>query len=183
MALHPAEMDAAIIANLPAKTGHDLTHWIDVLSAQGPFEKTGQAIAWLKGEHAIGHITATLIARHALGQDRGDAQTLLAQFFSTEAQRQLYEHLCAALVSAVPTTVVTPCKTYVGFGNPVQYAVVKPGRHEGLVVGLAIHAPNLPELEPSKGLGGSDKVRWKLQVNTLDDVSLVIAHISRLLRV
>jgi hypothetical protein len=38
MALHSDEMDAAVIRNLPAKTGKDLKAWIAVLNAEPPWQ-------------------------------------------------------------------------------------------------------------------------------------------------
>ncbi|MDY6912729.1 MAG: hypothetical protein SVM79_10275 [Chloroflexota bacterium] len=35
----PAEMEEAIIANLPAKTGRSLADWITFIESEGPNEK------------------------------------------------------------------------------------------------------------------------------------------------
>ena len=54
MGLSPAEMEAAIIRNLPDKTGKSLEEWLQVLrEADLPDKK--QMKAHLKETHGVGH--------------------------------------------------------------------------------------------------------------------------------
>jgi hypothetical protein len=47
-----------------------------------------------------------------------------------------------------------------------------------LAVGLASIATDLPAPATAKGLGGGDKIRWKLTVRTRADVELVLRHLG-----
>jgi hypothetical protein len=178
MALHPDEMDAAIIRNLRQKTGRTLEQWIALLQAAPAFAKPKDAIVWLKGTHAVGHIAAQLIVKRAAGERRDGAAELIAALFSDAERRALYEALASHLVRAFPGTRVTPCKGYVGFGDPTQYAVVKPHRAGGVLVGLARTDPALSDLEPASGLGGSARIRWKVVVASEREIPQVVQHLS-----
>jgi hypothetical protein len=178
MALHPDDMNAAIISNLPTKTGHPLSYWIEIVKAAGPFAKVSQAAAWLKKTHAIGHISATVIAREALGVGRESQEQLLSSLFRSPEDQALLDRLSSALKAARNSTIMTACKTYVGFGDPVQYAVAKPSKVGGLIVGLDRSDPNLPALDPAKGLGGSARIAWKLHIKSPDDIDRVVQHVT-----
>ena len=74
MALTPAEMDAAVLANLAARTGKDIDHWIGVLEGAPPFSRPAAAVAWLKVEHGLGHVTAQIIVRKWKDKGRSDPE-------------------------------------------------------------------------------------------------------------
>jgi Domain of unknown function (DUF4287) len=178
MALHPAEMDAAIIRNMAQKTGRTLEEWIALLDTAAPFSTAGDAAQWLKTNHEMGHFAARIVARCAAGDSTGSPAQLLDVLFKTEVQRGLFERLREALERSIPHTVMTPCKTYAGFGNPLQYAVAKPDSTHGLLIGLAVCDPALPALKPTKGIGGSIRIRWKIGIATEGEIRMVIAHIN-----
>jgi Domain of unknown function (DUF5655) len=99
--------------------------------------KTGCRL--VEGASRNRHISALIIVSQATGSSRpekGDLEMLIYAK-STAAQKKLYEQLKRRLGKEVANTVVTPCKTYVGFGNPRQYAVIRPDRENGLVVGIS----------------------------------------------
>jgi Domain of unknown function (DUF4287)/Domain of unknown function (DUF5655) len=178
MALHPAEMDAAIIRNLAQKTGYDLKAWIAILKSAPNFEKSSDAVKWLKSEHGLGHVTAMLIVKRA-NQPAPDGPTvLLDKLFETPSQRKLFNALRTQIEAAVSETIVTPCKTYAGFGNPRQYAVVKPDRQGGLTVGSSTYDNSLAKPVAAKGLGGGDRICWKVEVSSTTDIDVVIRHLT-----
>ncbi len=61
MAVDPDAQLATMLANIPDKTGRPLQEWTELLSSQG-LEKHGQILKYLKGEHAVIHGFANLIA-------------------------------------------------------------------------------------------------------------------------
>jgi Domain of unknown function (DUF4287) len=178
MALHPDEMDAAITRNMAQKTGRTLEEWLALLEAAGPIGTAGDTARWLKTNHGLGHFVARIVARQAVGNSIGSPRQLLDTLFATATQRGFFERLREALERTIPNTVMTPCKTYAGFGNPLQYAVAKPDRAHGLLIGLAVCDPALPALEPAKGIGGSSRIRWKIRIATVGEIRVVIAHIN-----
>ena len=63
MSLSPQEMKAAIIKNLPAKTGKSLDEWLEVLRESNLTEKR-ELKAHLKETHGVGHFQAqTIVSR------------------------------------------------------------------------------------------------------------------------
>ena len=65
--VHPAVAhEAAILENLPAKTGRSLAEWIQVIRAEGPATEP-ELREWLKTEKGVGTVTAWVIAQHACG--------------------------------------------------------------------------------------------------------------------
>jgi hypothetical protein len=68
MGLSPAEMNAAIIKNLPEKSGKSLDEWLCVLTASKLTDKKALK-ALLKDVHGVGHFQAqTIVMRFVEGQ-------------------------------------------------------------------------------------------------------------------
>jgi len=175
MALHPDEMDAAVVRNLKARTGRDLDGWLAVLAGGPVFAKPSEAVAWLKAQ-GLGHVQAQIVVRRAGGGAPAAAGVLRDALFPPgSAVRTLFEAAEAALVAAFPGTVVTDCKGYTGFGDPLQYAVLTAKRGV-LVAGLARVAAGLPEPDVAKGLGGG-RIRWKLTVAGEADIARLVAYL------
>jgi hypothetical protein len=175
MALHPDEMDAAVVRNLQAKTGRDLEGWLAVLAGAPGFGKPSEAVAWLKAL-GLGHVQAQVVVRRAGGGGAAAPGALRDALFPPGSEvRALFDGAERALLAAFPGTVVTDCKGYVGFGDPVQYAVLTAKRGV-LVAGLARVAQGLPVLEVSKGLGGG-RIGWKLPVESEADIARVIDYL------
>jgi len=175
MALHPEEMEAAVIRNLAAKTGRGLEEWIAVLAAGPVFAKPAEAVTWLKGQ-GLGHIAAQIVVKRARGGGPvAPGVHRDALFPPGSAVRAMAEVAEAALVAAFPGTVVTDCKGYVGYGDPLQYAVLT-AKRGGVVAGLARIAPGLPVPEVAKGLGGG-RIGWKMAIAGEEDVARLLAHL------
>jgi hypothetical protein len=175
MALHPDEMEAAVIRNLDAKTGRGLEAWIAVLAAGPAFAKPLEAVAWLKGQ-GLGHIAAQIVVKRARGGGPVSAGVYRDALFPPgTASRATFDMAEAALVAAFPGTVVTDCKGYVGYGDPVQYAVLTTKRG-AVVAGLARVAAGLPVPEVAKGLGGG-RIGWKMAIAGSEDVARMVAHL------
>src|SRR4051794_41357524 len=97
----PKEMIAAVVDNLPAKTGRNLEQWAELVRKEGPHEKK-DIIAWLKTKHDIGTVTANFIAAEAIGQSvvglYADEGALLDRMYAADRQplRPLYDRLAGA---------------------------------------------------------------------------------------
>ncbi|MCA3513959.1 MAG: hypothetical protein IOC80_08275 [Rhodobacter sp.] len=63
MALDPAAMDAALRANLHARTGRDPDRPIAALEGAGNFDKPALAVAWHRAQ-GMGGVTAQVLVRH-----------------------------------------------------------------------------------------------------------------------
>jgi len=56
----PAEMEAAMVANMPAKTGKSMPQWLKIAKAS-KLAKHGEIVKFLKAEHELGHGFANLV--------------------------------------------------------------------------------------------------------------------------
>lgn len=172
MALDPQAMDAAVLANLRARTGRDQTDWIAALDAAGPFAKPAQAIAWLKAQ-GMGHVTAQVLVRH--WQPAAPAPTVGSVLGSQGAE--LLFALVARLGPMVPGLRVGVRKGYVTLGTGVQFAVAVAGREApGIRLGLVAQAPG-PALPPAPPMGGSGRFRLLLDVPEAAAIDAAIAHL------
>jgi hypothetical protein len=73
MKMTPEEMRAAIIADLPANTGHDLSYWVDLIRAQG-LETREERVLWLKEKQGLGQWQAHTIVYES-EKPRGEDHT------------------------------------------------------------------------------------------------------------
>jgi len=60
--MKPEEMEAAIVRNLPEKTGRSLEEWFTVLGDSGLSEKRDMK-KHLKEDHGVGHFQAQTIVK------------------------------------------------------------------------------------------------------------------------
>ena len=63
--MKPEEMEAAMIRNLPEKTGKSLEEWCAVLKDSGLTEKRDMK-KQLKEDHCVGHCQTQTIVKHYL---------------------------------------------------------------------------------------------------------------------
>ena len=63
--MEPEEMEAAMIRNLPEKTGKSLEEWCGVLRDAGLTEKRDMK-KHLKEDHGVGHFQTQTIVKHYL---------------------------------------------------------------------------------------------------------------------
>ena len=63
--MKPEEMEAAMIRNLPEKTGKSLEEWCEVLKESGLTEKR-EMKKYLKEDHGVGHFQTQTIVKHYL---------------------------------------------------------------------------------------------------------------------
>lgn len=149
MAKSPEEMAQTMINNLKAKTGKSLPEWLKVLKSES-FEKHGQIMKFLKGEHGVTHGFANLIATGFLrGSDslvpsRDESDDLVsAQYSDAKAElKPIYDAIIAAVKKFGGDVVVSPKKAYVSLRRNKQFAIVQPTTKTRVDVGI-----NLKEVE------------------------------------
>ncbi len=153
MAKTPEEMEAAMIANLPEKTGKSLDQWLKITKAS-KLSKHGEIVKMLKGDHGVGHGFANLIAHRTLqaGQPAASETDLVeAQYAGDKAAlRPIYESLVAAIGKFGKDVELSPKKTYVSLRRSKQFGLIQPSTKTRLDVGL-----NLKGVEPSGRLEAS----------------------------
>jgi hypothetical protein len=149
MPLDPEAMDAAVLRNLKAKTGHGPEAWHAALRAAGPFSKPAQAVAWLKAQ-GLGHVTAQILVRHAAPEAQGPT---VDSVLGTGAP--LFRALEAALAGDLPGLKVGMRKGYVTLATRAQFAVAVPARAgAGIWLGLVAQAEGAA-LRPAPPMGAA----------------------------
>ena len=149
----PAEMEAAMIANLKEKTGKTLPAWVKIAKASG-FAKHGEIVKHLKSEHGLTHGYANLVAHnvtkgssaHAAADDLVEAQYAGAK----AGLRPIYDALMKRIAKFGKDVEVSPKKAYVSLRRSKQFALVQPSTKTRLDVGL-----NLKGVEPTARLEAS----------------------------
>lgn len=174
MGMTPEQMRQAVISNLPEKTGRSLDEWIKILNSQGP-EKRKDRIAWLKGEHGIGHGTAQTIVYEAEkpeGYRPPSVEELIEDQYSggKAALWPIYERLAEKVSGLGKEVELDPRKTYVSLVRKRQFGLIQPSTKTRVDLGLV-----LPGLKPTKrlkdaGSFGSDRITHKVGLTTPDDV-------------
>lgn len=130
---------AAMEANIMAKTGQPVIHWVTLARAQN-LEKHGQIVKYLKSEHGITHGYANLIAHEALqsaaGHQAGD-DLIAAQYAGEKsALKPIYDKLMQAIEKFGSDVEVAPRKTYVSLRRKKQFALIQPSTKTRLDVGI-----------------------------------------------
>ena len=178
----PEEMWAAIMKNLPKKTGKSLDEWIIVTKSDGP-EGHKNRVQWLKEVHGLGHYQATLIVKEiekpADWKPPTSNELLSAQYIGAKEQlRPIYEKL-AAIVKNLPEASLEIRKTYVTLMRKRQFGIIQASTKTRVDLGLV-----LPGVEPKDRLEassklGSDRITHKIVlISTTDVDSFVVTWIQ-----
>jgi hypothetical protein len=186
MALSPKEMNAAILANLKEKTGKSSSQWLALAKASG-IRESASLTRWFKAEHALGHVTAQVLARLATTETTAydDEDALLnALFASGTHAAALFGVLEKIVQKAAPDAERVACKTYVGFRLGKQFAAARPS-DSGKALELAVALKGVAtDLEPTKFRAGGAMthgtvLRTKAQVQAVGKAIALAAHASQ----
>ena len=172
MPLSPREMEAAVIKNLPARTGKTLEEWVDFVKQNAPADKAAR-LDWLKDEHKLGHVQASIIlGRVDTGKsDYASAQALVDAMFSGEnaALRPLWEFVGRQVLKLFPSVKMTVNRSYIALSHRRQFMVIRPYK-AALLVGLALPKETAHErLVPAKRLGAGDRIAFYLPIRAQGD--------------
>ncbi len=174
MAKSPEEMEAAMVGNLPEKTGKTLDQWLTI-THKANLEKHGQIVKFLKADHGLTHGFANLIAhRHLNGgktvtSDNSD-DLIAAQYDGPKADlKPIYDAIMKAVGKFGKDVEIAPKKTYVSLRRNKQFALVQPSTKTRVDVGV-----NLKDVESSGRLEKSGSfnamVSHRVRLVSPDDV-------------
>lgn len=142
--------------NLKDKTGKDLNEWKTILADQG-FEKHGEMMKYLKGEHGVSHGFANFIALKFREADAGShaaGDLVDVQYSGKEALRPIYEKLKIAIEAFGGDVEVAPKKAAISFRRKRQFALVQPTTKSRVDLGLKFNdRPHDGRLETSGPFG------------------------------
>lgn len=150
----PKDPTATMIANLREKTGKTLEQWLTVVQ-RSKLQKHGEIVKLLKGEHAMTHGFANLVAHKALASDAASvAETtdlVAAQYAGKKAAlRPIYDALVAKVLKFGKDVELAPKKAYVSLRRSKQFGLVQPSTATRVDLGL-----NLRGVEPTNRLEAS----------------------------
>ena len=155
-----ADATAAMIANMPEKTGKSLDQWLAIVK-KTKLQKHGDIVKMLKADHAIGHGFANLIAHKALASDAGSAEDedlVAAQYSGAKAAlKPIHDKLVKLVESFGKDVELSPKKAYVSLRRSKQFGLIQPSTATRLDLGL-----NLKGAAPSGRLEASGS--WNAMV-------------------
>ncbi|MBY6204533.1 DUF4287 domain-containing protein [Halomonas denitrificans] len=160
MARSPEEQAAAMLANLPEKTGKSIDQWSRLVAKSGA-TKHGEIVKWLKTEHGVTHGYASLIAHQVLnaGAEAPDDDALVeAQYVGKDSLRPIHDALKARISTFGDDVEFAPRKTYVSVRRSKQFALIQPSTKTRVDVGIKL---------PDRGAEGrlEDSGKWNTMVS------------------
>lgn len=133
-------MDKALqtmISNMPEKTGKSLEEWKTILK-QKNFDKHGEAMTFLKGEHGVTHGFANTIIHLSKESNEVDFDAVANQYKGKEALKPIYDKLISVVSDFGSDVVKTPKKTSVSIIRKKQFALIKPATKTRIDLGLKL---------------------------------------------
>lgn len=127
MAKTSGEFEQEFIQTAKEKTGRTLEQWLPVVKKSG-LVKQMEITNWLKTEHKLNHLQASLLAGLYLNNGKpvyqNEASLLDNQFAKCEEMRLLFDAISEKLLKQFPDTQVIPKKTYVSFTATREFAAI-----------------------------------------------------------
>lgn len=127
MAKTSGEFEQEFMQTAKEKTGKTLEQWLPVVKASG-LSKTMEITNWLKAEHKLNHLQATLLTGLYLNNGKPVYQNENAlldnQFAKCENMRPLYAAVSEKILSQFPDTQLIPKKTYLSYTAIREFAAI-----------------------------------------------------------
>lgn len=165
MALSAAQMQEAIIRNLPQKTGKSLEEWLGI-AASFKLSKNADVLHRLKSEYGLGHVQAQTIVWRLRGENAYiETSGYEEEIFKTTLDAFQKLKQCILLISS--DIVAKPCKTYVAFYARTQFAVLTEKKGK-LILGMNLVNSDYSDLHRAQKLGGSQRINYMIEVNEDD---------------
>lgn len=173
MANSPDAAAQTMINNLPEKTGKSLDEWLTLLKQQS-FQKHGEIVKWLKGDHGVTHGFANLIAHSHLNAgntNTSEDDLVSAQYSKAKAElRPIYDKIIKMVSSFGKDVDVSPKKTYVSLRRSKQFALVQPSTKDRVDVGINLKGHDTTDrLEASGSFNAM--VSHRVRVTSAKDVN------------
>jgi predicted transport protein len=182
MAKTPAEMEAAILKNIPVHTGITLDEWVKIIKAHKLQDKK-ELRRWLKEEKGLGNGQANILSAFYLNGGQavyGNTHDLLEnQYTEEKAQfRPLYDKIVKELHKIDPDIRFEPCKTYVSIIAKNQFAVAMVTNSE-IKLGLALSddVPANDVLRKTKNLA-SEKITHYVSLKQNSDIKYALGFVK-----
>lgn len=171
MALSAAQMQEAVIKNLPEKTGKSLEEWVKTAKSFN-LSKNSEVLKKLKQDYDLGHVQAQTIVWRMEG-DKPYIETKGYEERIFKTTFKLYSEVKDLILDLSDEVKIKPCKTYIPFYRKNQFAIITEKKGE-LILGLNLNTDKFQELAQADNLGGSDRINKMIKVskenlNTLEN--------------
>ncbi len=127
MAKTSGEFEQEFILTAREKAGKTVEQWITVIKKTG-LAKQMEITNWLKTEHQLNHLQASLMAGLYLNNGKPVYQNedglLNNQFAKCETMRPLFDLIAAKILARFPGTQLIPKKTYLSFTAAKEFAAI-----------------------------------------------------------
>lgn len=127
MAKTSGEFEQEFIQTAKEKTGKTLEEWLPVVKKSG-FAKQMEITNWLKAEHKLNHLQASLLAGLYLNNGKpvyqNETSLLDNQFTKCEEMRPLYNAVSEKIMKAFPDAQLIPKKTYLSLTATREFAAI-----------------------------------------------------------
>lgn len=177
MALGPKAMGEAIVANLKAKSGKDLTEWQRELAADGVIEPS--AARQVLRDRGLGQFQAATVVEYTFATDAyADERRLVEdQFARHPDQRGLYDLAIRSLDSGLFTP--KPCRGYLPIYRDGRIAVSFKATSRGLYAALNLKdPPSWPGRVAHKpSLGGSTRLKDGIYISDQSALQSVLDEV------
>jgi len=170
---------ATMLANVPEKTGKPMGEWLALIAASG-LDKHGKILAMLKGDHAVSHGFANLIASEALkAQTQSDAPAdpVEDQYSGAKAGlRPIYDAVLAFAQTLGADVEVSPKKASVSLRRAKQFALITPATKTRIDLGLALKGDEAAGRLETYNAMCSHRVRLESSADFDDEVKAWVAE-------
>ncbi len=125
-----------MIDNMSEKTGKSLEEWFDILKAKS-FQKHGEYMKFLKGEHGVSHGFANTIV-HLYKKKPGETgdDRIVNQYKGKEHLKPIYDQLVNEINKFGDDVELAPKKAYVSVRRKRQFAILQPSTKSRFDIGL-----------------------------------------------
>lgn len=154
------------------KTGHPLSHWIEVVKRAG-IKKHSEMIKFLKADHGFTHGYANFVAMKARGADAAsaDPDDLIEAQYSKgkEALKPIYQLLVEKISAIGEEIEFVPKKSSVSVRTKKQFVLIQPSTKSRIDLGLKLrHKATEGRLEGSGPFGSM--CTHRVQLFAIEDV-------------
>lgn len=181
MAKDSQRLEQEFIATLPAKTGHDLAAWMDIVKQSG-LDKNNAILNWLKQTHQMNHAQANFLTGIYLnnGQPVFDYAVLFEELFEGKANLlPTYRALENLIQSNMPDVELIPTKAYISIEARKIFACATPMK-QLMRIGVDLgDTPFDDVVQKAKGLGAMPNLTHMIEIGAPGDVdSGLLGHLQ-----
>ena len=168
MAKTSGAFEQEFIQTAKEKTGKTLEEWLPVVKKSGLGRQT-EITNWLKTEHRLNHLQASLLAGLYLNNGspvyQNETSLLANQFLKCAGMRPLFDAVSTKILEAFPEAQLIPKKTYLSYAITREFAAINIKPKE-IRLGMDLGDTSFTEtLQQSKLTGPMPRISHMVVIN------------------